>query len=202
MAGVLSKGERVKVVKGRKAKGVTGTIFWVGDNKYGEGKRYGLHGDDGATHWVNADSCEAWDEPPAPVEEPDLVRGDRVSFQRDGEPAQGEVFWVGPSKHGPGTRVGVKLGDDETLWFDARQVDKLADDAPPPGAGPAPAAHPDGAPAPEAALPPMPDMPDFAPVDAAAAAPIEGDEPPPFEPDGFVDDGEPPPLADLEWVDD
>jgi len=197
MAQVLPKGARVKVVKGRKSNGVTGTIFWVGDNKYGEGKRYGLKGDDGATHWVAAEHCEAWDAPPEPVEAPDLVRGDRVAFQRDGEPDEGEVFWVGPSRHGPGTRVGVKTHDDETLWFDARQVKKLDGAAAPSPRGPRP-------PRPSPDVPDMPDAPDvpFAPPDAMESGPVElgGDEPPPWEPEGYVDEDEPPPLADLDWV--
>mgnify|MGYP000082207142 CR=1 FL=1 len=205
MAEVVPKGARVKVVKGRKSQGVTGTVFWIGDNKYGEGKRYGIKGDDGATHWVGADMCEAWDKPPEPVEEPDLVRGDRVRFERDGEPDEGEVFWVGPSKHGPGVRVGVKTHDEETLWFDARQIEKVD--------GSAPAPRPAARRAPPAArpvnddLPPPPDdLPAFAPADAREldGPPDLGDEPPPWEPEGMVgddDDDEPPPLADLDWVD-
>ena len=38
---MVDKGQRVKVIKGRKAVGVTGTVFWIGDNKWGEGKRIG-----------------------------------------------------------------------------------------------------------------------------------------------------------------
>lgn len=184
---VLSKGARVKVVRGRRSEGVTGTVFWVGDNKYGEGKRYGIHGDDGATHWISAEHCDPWDKPPEPVETPDLVRGDAVSWERDGEVYYGEIFWVGASKHGPGTRVGVKDADGESLWFDARQVSK-AEGQPPRRA---PAAD---------AAPPPDDLPAFAPVDSEVGAPPgDGDEPPPWEPDEIEGGGEPPPLNDLEW---
>jgi hypothetical protein len=190
---VLSKGARVKVVRGRKSEGVTGTIFWVGDNKYGEGKRYGIHGDDGATHWVAAEYCDPWDAPPEPVETPDLVRGDQVSWEVDGVRVYGEVFWVGASKHGPGTRIGVKTPDDETLWFDARQVDKVE------GEAAAPRGRPQVTAPARASEPPPDDLPPFAPADGGIPAGMPDDEPPPWEPDEIEGGGEPPPLSDLDW---
>lgn len=183
----LSKGARVKVVRGRKSEGVTGTIFWVGDNKYGEGKRYGLHGDDGATHWVASDQCEPWDRAPEPVEAPDLSRGDTVAWEADGERVHGEVFWVGASKHGPGTRIGVKTPYDETLWFDARQVEKVDP------------SEVRSAPTADAGPPPPSDLPDFAPADSSYGDGPPDDEPPPW--DDAPDYDEPPPLHELEWGD-
>ena len=45
----IGKGDRVKVTSGR-SEGVTGTVFWMGQNKYGPGDRFGVRGDDGQTH--------------------------------------------------------------------------------------------------------------------------------------------------------
>ncbi|MEN0064292.1 MAG: hypothetical protein AAGA48_19235 [Myxococcota bacterium] len=126
----VEKGNRVAIVKGRKGNGATGTVFWIGDDKYNEGqKRLGVRGDDGETYWVSADYVELTDVPEAEPGEPDYEKGDRVAFTNRGEEGIGEVFWVGPSKHGPGYRVGIKLEGDEDLWLDSRQVRRLDDEA-------------------------------------------------------------------------
>lgn len=119
----VEKGVRVAIVKGRKGNGVVGTVFWIGEDKYNEGqKRLGVRGDDGETYWVSADNVELTDVPEAEPEEPDYEKGDRVTYEHRGEEGIGEVFWVGPSKHGPGYRVGLKIEGEEDLWLDSRQV--------------------------------------------------------------------------------
>ena len=52
-------GTRVKVVRGRRALGATGVVFWVGANKYGPGVRLGIHADHGKTLWIDLDHVEA-----------------------------------------------------------------------------------------------------------------------------------------------
>ncbi len=149
----VEKGARVAIVKGRKGNGVVGTVFWIGDDKYNEGKkRLGVRGDDGETYWISADNVEATDVPEAEPAEPDYERGDLVAFEHRGEEGLGEVFWVGPSKHGPGYRVGLKLEGEEDLWLDSRQVKGRVDrgdvpplddaDGPPPEPLSAPAGEP------------------------------------------------------------
>ena len=131
----MDKGVRVEIVKGRKGKGVVGTVFWIGDDKYNEGgKRVGIHGDDGEIYWVSADYVEESSAAPPEPEGPAPQKGDRVLWKQGEDGGEGEVFWVGVSKSGPGTRVGVRCDDGETRWFDARLVTLLAegDDAPPP----------------------------------------------------------------------
>ena len=136
----FEKGDRVKIVGGRKSKGVTGQIFWVGENKYGEGQRFGIRGDDGETHWVPEEHCEASTETMEVPEGPELSKGDRVLWTDGGVELDGEVFWLGPNKFGPGTRVGVKDDDGETHWMDSRRLTKLEDGAaPPPRPEPPPA---------------------------------------------------------------
>ena len=117
----IGKGSRVLVVKGRKAKGVTGTVFWTGDNKFGEGKRLGIEGDDGQTHWVPEDYVEETDMQPPEVEPPE--KGETVTWTNGEDTLSGTVFWVGESKSGKGYRVGVKDAEDETHWLDARQIE-------------------------------------------------------------------------------
>ena len=124
----MQKGDRVKVVKGRKAKGVVGTVFWLGDNKFGEGKRLGIEGDDGETYWVPEDYAEATDEPAPEIEPPE--KGARVRFELQGVTVEGTVFWTGPSKSGRGYRLGVKDADDEPHWLDARRVEVVVDSGP------------------------------------------------------------------------
>ena len=52
-------GTRVMVVRGRRALGATGVVFWVGANKYGPGMRLGIHADHGKTLWIDLDHVEA-----------------------------------------------------------------------------------------------------------------------------------------------
>lgn len=59
---VFEKGDRVRIVAGD-AKGHSGTVFWVGESKFGPGKRFGVRGDDGETYWADQGEAEATDEP-------------------------------------------------------------------------------------------------------------------------------------------
>jgi hypothetical protein len=129
----MEKGARVRIVRG-KGKDVAGTIFWKGPNKWGSGDRFGVQGDDGETYWVASDNVEA-DDNAAPVpEEPNLEKGMRVRWKRGQDTGTGAVFWLGPSKTGSGTRVGVR--DDETedaVWLAGHLVTVLEEgEAPPP----------------------------------------------------------------------
>jgi len=126
----FDKGERAAIVKGRKGVGVRGEVFWVGPNKYGEGMRFGLKGDDGLTYWVDeADigtEAEAPPAPPPPPAGPILEKGDRaeiVSGKDAGK--QGEVFWVGQSRYSTDMRYGMKDDDGETYWVDQPIVRKV-----------------------------------------------------------------------------
>ncbi len=132
----IDKGDRVRVTKGP-AEGVTGTVFWKGENKYGPGDRFGIRGDDGQTHWIDGASVAPTDA--AVPAGPELSRGDRVAFQHEGEERFGTVFWTGQSRHGPGQRLGVNPdgaeGRDDAVWIDSlavRLLDADADPAPPP----------------------------------------------------------------------
>lgn len=141
------KGKRVKVVKGRKAKGVEGTVFWHGKNKYGDGMRVGIKSDDGETHWVDVthveeleDGTEAAEEA-ATAEQAETTeslppKGTRVAWDDEHGTSCGEVFWTGQNKYGPGMRLGVKDEAGETHWIDAATArvataaDEKADDEP------------------------------------------------------------------------
>jgi hypothetical protein len=119
----MDKGTRVEIVRGRAGKGVVGTVFWVGEDRFNEGSsRLGVRGDDGETYWVSGDNVEPTDAEPPDDEGPELEKGDRVSWRRGEDEGEGEVFWLGPSKHGGGVRVGVRDEAGETWWFDARQL--------------------------------------------------------------------------------
>jgi hypothetical protein len=182
----LDKGDRVKVIGGRKSKGVTGTIFWVGENNYGEGQRFGIRGDDGETHWVPEEHCEASDERMEVPEGPELGKGDRVQWGDADALAEGVVFWLGPNKYGPGTRVGVKDDAGETHWYDSRQLTKL--DSPP-----TPTAHPDG---------PGPGGSAFDQPDAYGAPAAGWGDAPPIDDDWAASIGEPEPSEAAEISDD
>lgn len=128
-----NKGDRAAIVAGRKnPHGIRGEIFWVGDNKYGPGKRYGLKGDDGDTYWCDETHLGAEaDAPPPPEPRPEdarpvLKKGSRVEITggREGVGEKGEVFWVGDSKFGKGMRYGVRDGD-ATYWVDEQFVTLL-----------------------------------------------------------------------------
>jgi len=169
----VDKGTRVAIVKGRNGNGVVGTVFWIGDDKYDEGKkRLGVRGDDGDTYWVSADNVEPSNVAEAPPEQPAYERGDCVEFEHQGELGIGEVFWIGPSKHGPGYRVGLKLPGDEDLWLDSRQVKRVLD-------GPAEAGG----------APPTMDAGDPGPTEAPPM--FEDGDPGPTEAPPFFEDGDP-----------
>lgn len=120
MAAELGKGSRVEVARGKKSVGVIGTIFWVGDTQWGEGKRTGIEGDDGETYWIALEHLDPSATVMPEIEPP--ARGSRVRFEFSDVMVEGEVFWVGPSKSGNGWRVGVKDASDEPHWLDARAV--------------------------------------------------------------------------------
>lgn len=135
----IGKGDRVKVTSGR-SEGVTGTVFWMGQNKYGPGDRFGVRGDDGQTHWVDGTEVEPTDA--AVPEGPEFSRGDRVRFKHEGQEGIGTVFWTGKSRHGPGQRLGVNPdgaeGRDDAVWLDslaARPLDPADDPGAPPPPG-------------------------------------------------------------------
>ena len=53
----LEKGTKVRWSKGRQSG--TGTVFWLGQNKFGEGMRAGVKDDEtGETVWADADDCK------------------------------------------------------------------------------------------------------------------------------------------------
>ena len=136
----MDKGSRGRIISGPNT-GVTGTIFWSGKDKYKGGKRFGVRGDDGETHWVGQDLVESTDAPEPAVEGPTYEKGDRVSFKSRGREGRGRVFWIGESRHGPGQRLGIDDDDgEEAVWLDARFARALdpADDSAP-AAAPAPA---------------------------------------------------------------
>ncbi|MEZ4316823.1 MAG: hypothetical protein R3F61_04955 [Myxococcota bacterium] len=116
----MDKGTRVKVVKGKKNVGLTGTIFWLGDNRWGEGKRAGIEGDDGETYWIGLEHLEVTNDAPPEVEVP--AKGERVRFELEGVEVEGEVFWVGENKSGRGMRLGVRDAGGEAHWVDARRA--------------------------------------------------------------------------------
>jgi len=130
----MNKGDRVRVVRGRKSMGVDGTVFWEGPNKYGEGTRLGLKDADGETHWVPSENVELLDtkqgEDPAPKttggapDESQLTKGARVRWRDD----KGVIFWVGQNKFGPGLRLGVTGADEQKHWLDAAEVQLVVEE--------------------------------------------------------------------------
>jgi hypothetical protein len=126
---MMQKGTRVRVVSGRKSKGVEGAVFWEGPNKYGEGTRLGIKDDDDETHWVNAEHVEVIAAAPgaeeaeaaaAEVDESKMQKGARVRW---GDGNTGVIFWVGPNKYGPGLRLGVTSDAGGKVWLDAATVE-------------------------------------------------------------------------------
>ena len=117
----MERDARVELVSG-KGKGVSGSVFWIGDNKYGPGKRYGIRGDDGDTYWATEDQVRESSaaRPSAVPEGPVPEKGAVVTFRAGGQEVVGEVFWVGQSKSGPGHRLGVRDADGATHWVDAK----------------------------------------------------------------------------------
>jgi hypothetical protein len=143
----VEKGTRVKVVKGKQSVGVEGVVFWTGPDRYKENAlRLGVRSDDGETIWVSTEVVEVVGgggaTSPAPVPAgPPPKKGDRVKWRNKGAEGLGTVFWVGPSKSGPGFRVGVNAdGQEEALWLDAAQIQSAegAPAAPPRPSRPAP----------------------------------------------------------------
>ncbi|HHO49494.1 MAG TPA: hypothetical protein ENK18_01160 [Deltaproteobacteria bacterium] len=131
----MEKGARVEIVSGPTGRDVVGTVFWIGDDRFNEGtKRLGVQGDDGETYWVSGDNVEASEAAIPEPQGPQPQRGDRVAWRQREEEGEGEVFWTGENKHGPGLRLGIKCDDGETRWFDARAVTLLSNDGPTPGA--------------------------------------------------------------------
>jgi len=116
----VDKGSRVRIISGP-GTGVTGSIFWSGKDKYNGGKRFGVRGDDGETHWVGERLVEATDAPEPTVEGPTFEKGDRVAFKQQGQTGTGTVFWIGDSRQG-GQRLGVRddTDPDNAVWIDAR----------------------------------------------------------------------------------
>lgn len=166
----FEKGDRAAIVSGRKNPvGVRGQIFWIGENKYGDGMRYGLRGDDGETYWCDESHLGPEETaPPAPEgggPKEALDKGARVSITKGPSAGvEGEVFWVGESRYGPGMRYGIKDDAGETHWADSHQVEALAA-APPKPAGDARPSRPSGdGPPPDDA--PMPEGDDFAEAEA------------------------------------
>lgn len=127
----MDKGTRVRITKGRD-EGKAGVVFWVGEDRYGPGKRFGLRGDDGTTYWAREADVEVDDgpAPELPTADRTYGKGDRVAYEVDGERAYGSVFWTGESRAG-GQRLGLKAeADGETVWRDARFVEPADDGAP------------------------------------------------------------------------
>jgi hypothetical protein len=172
----FEKGDRAAVVSGPKDVGVRGQVFWVGENKFGPGLRYGLRGDDGETYWVDEanigpeEGAPPAPEPPPADEGPVLSKGTRVEITggRQGKGETGEIFWAGESKFGPGMRYGIRGEGDASWWVDGKFVKALEEQP-----ADAPAAS---APPPEDA--PLPDPDEFA--DFADEAPPDDA---PFPPD-------------------
>jgi hypothetical protein len=200
----FDKGDRAAIVGGRNPLGTRGEVFWVGENKFGSGMRYGLKGDDGVTYWLDSEeigSEEGAPPAPPPPDRPPLDKGTRVKIVGTKDAGiEAEIFWTGASKYGPGMRYGVKNGE-ETYWVDEANVEVI--DAP---AGNAPAGNAPSGNSPAGRAPAG-----NAPGNAAAGRPASNgaatrgggpdspEEPPPAGPqpmaDGPVADAELPPEA-------
>ncbi len=123
----MNKGTRVRICSGRDS-GKTGEVFWTGKDRYGDGLRLGIRGDDGETYWISEGEVETTDAPPPPVEAgPTFDKNDRVRFRRRGQEGTGTVFWIGESRQGPGQRLGIRddANPDDAVWLDARFAEKL-----------------------------------------------------------------------------
>jgi hypothetical protein len=129
------KGDRVAIVGGRQGIGERCEVFWIGENKYGPGMRYGVKNESGTTYWVDESDvvaeANAGDVPkPAPKpagEGASFERGDHVVIIDGPDKGQkGEVFWTGASRYSNQSRYGIKSGED-TFWADANQVEASPD---------------------------------------------------------------------------
>lgn len=179
----MDKGTRVRIISGRQGQGATGTVFWTGPSRYGEGLRLGVRGDDGATWWVDEGNVEETTAGPPPVDPgPTFEKGDRVAFEVAGRQGTGSVFWIGESRHGPGQRLGIHDDDgEEAVWLDARFA--RLETATPPAAASEVEEETPWEPYPESYE--MPPVDDGAPTDdayldalAAQVAPDDSEEPP------------------------
>ncbi len=131
----MDKGSRVRITSGPQT-GITGTIFWSGKDKYNGGKRFGVRGDDGETHWVGESIVEATDAPEPVADGPTFEKGDRVAFKQQGQVGTGTIFWLGDSRQG-GQRLGVRndADPDNAVWIDARFCKRSDSEAPPSARG-------------------------------------------------------------------
>ena len=133
----MNKGTRVKIIRGN-GKDQVGTVFWTGKDRYNDGLRLGIRGDDGETYWASQRDCEVSEEE-LPVGET-FDKGDRVRFRNRGVEGYGTVFWTGQSRNGPGQRLGIRddADPDEAVWLDARFAERLEEgEGPPPPDPPA-----------------------------------------------------------------
>ena len=175
----MDKGTRVKITAGD-GEGIAGTVFWTGKDRYRDGLRLGLRGDDGETYWVSELDVEASD---APLPTGDTFdKGDRVRFRNRGEEGFGTVFWIGESRNGPGQRLGIRddANPDDAVWLDARFAEPLAEGEGPPA--------PESAPTRPQRSAPQSEYDDSA-MPADYAAPVSGNEMPAAPPmdDSWID---------------
>ncbi len=63
-------------------------------------------------------------------------KGDRVKIlEGNGSGRLGEVFWTGPNKWGPGSRLGVRGDDGEAYWVNEADTEPSTAEAPAPEPG-------------------------------------------------------------------
>jgi len=218
----MKKGTLVEVTGGKAPRGVQGSVFWTGPDRYDEGTlRIGIKTDAGETFWLSEHDVRAVDgaEPgaapaprpagaaapaapaaaprPAAAASPTVAGPDGPAPDKGAEvrwaTGTGTVFWYGPSKFGDGMRVGVEDASGAKHWLDAAEV-TVTGQAPP-----------------RAARPPRPaDDPDEAPFDARNVIVDLGDKlpdlsaPPSYldeEPPPHGDGDAPPPEDDAAWDD-
>jgi hypothetical protein len=138
----MKRGDRVLVVRGRKAQGEEGTIFWYGPDKYGDGMRAGIKTDAGETHFLKAEYLKLIEQAeqdageersPSGESAVELRKGMRVRWQDGGQSGEGELFWVGENKYGPGLRVGITDDDKQKHWLNENQVQVIDPDPEGPG---------------------------------------------------------------------
>jgi hypothetical protein len=201
MSDGFDKGDRVGILPGRQGAGMRGEVFWIGESRYGKGRRYGVRGDDGETYWVDEEQVGPEEQVPAPVlpereERAPLAKGARVTITGgEGAGQSGEVFWVGESRFGRGMRYGVRVDDEQTYWVDEHLCEPLEEGSAPAAGEPAEArwsardrSFDDDA--------PLPGDDDLAFRDDGAPLPTDDDF-------ALRDDGAPPPTdEDLDFGDD
>ncbi len=177
MRRTVDKGTRVEIVDGRQGKGQSGTVFWTGKNKWGDGERLGVRGDDGETYWVSDQDVEVTNaKAPEQPAGPTFEKGDRVAFKQRGQEGTGTVFWIGQSRSGPGQRLGINDDNgEEAVWLDARLARALDGESPAPSPNtrasrPGPSAELESDQTPDAWSPSLDigDMPPEAPMDDQA----------------------------------